>query len=295
MRISDFFKKKQNQQSLNTNDENTTITFPNNEETIAILTDEIESFFPQSGRWARSCYSRPTELTKSALPCHLTNTKWMAELMAKELLSKGKVVRVQDIENFLETSERFQELRHNYELEIVKWQIDYMRNDGEGYLLPKGHDEISFLTNPNIAELFRESVVRTLSAIGISRASIEEGLERNSAMWLESYLRRGFANAFEPTFYYYGSPDPASEQFKKDWLKLKRHTYYTQHKKAVDLFNDNAATMRFSQAEVARLYRAVPAQSVTRRQQICDWQKQVGLDPTATPPYPLHTEEESSF
>ena len=294
MGIFDIFKKKQKDTLIQDADLGQVVNFPKQAETETILTKELESLFPTTGRWGRSCYTRSTELEKRFLPCHLYNTTWIAKLMSNQLLDKGYVISDSTIKKFLDSSETFQKLRHYYEQEIVKWQIDFMRNDGEGFLIPNGYDEMSFLTDPNVAELFRASVIKTLTAIGLNESAVEEGLERNSDMWLESYLKKGFSNAFEPVMYYYGQPMPVDECFRENWLKLKKHQYYSKHKDVVEKFNDNAENMKLAYEEVRYLYQVVPAQSVLRRQQIDAWKKYTGVEESYGQPHSFD-DDESSF
>lgn len=96
------------------------------EEISAILNKEIETFFP-----------------------------WLSKLFEQKLANKGIEIPAQKIQQFMEKSEIFDELRHNYELKIVHWQITYMKDGGSGWLMPKGYDDFSLLVRSDVDKIFR--------------------------------------------------------------------------------------------------------------------------------------------
>ena len=267
MSIFDFLRrKKEIQQNEKYNHPGYT-RIPGEEYQEQILAEEIEKFFPDNGWWTRGCFSRSKELSKSNMPCHLRDNNWLANYLQDILLDKGIYITVPVIRNFMEKSPRFEELRHNYELEIVRWQIDWMRHDGDGWLIPKGYDDFSLMLSSDAVEIFRGGVVKTLTAIGMDEEVIEEGIEKNAHLFREKYIRQGFSNEYDP-IYYYHLPIPINEEHRENWLKAKRYEYYCKHKKSVDKYGTPHPDMLMKPEEVKELYDVLPAQNAAMRKLI---------------------------
>ena len=277
MGILDFFRrKKESKQNIPAEHPGYTRILDEKEQE-KILLEEIETFFPKNGRWRSDCFRKSDELIYWNLPCHLRDNKWMAQYLENKFLNKGLLIPAPAIQEFMDNSDRFNELRHNYELEIVRWQIDWMRNDGEGWLIPKGYDDLSIMISPDAVEIFRGGVVRTLTAIGMDLEVVEEGIEKNADMFRERYILAGFRNEFEPVLYHHGFPEPVDEEHKQNWLKAKRYEYYCKHKQSVDKYGEPHPDMLITSEELKNLYDVLPAQNVARRKVIKEW-RAIALD-----------------
>ena len=99
----------------------------------------IENFFPESGIWYSNCFLTAQEVDRSNLPCHLRNNLWMSRLMKSE--NHWILVRDTTIKEYLDGSELFSNLRHDYELRIVEWQTKHQLNDGEGWIINDQYQE----------------------------------------------------------------------------------------------------------------------------------------------------------
>lgn len=271
MGILDFFRRKKESDKVKPSEHPGHTRILDEKEQEKILLEEIETFFPTNGRWGSNCFRKSNELKYWNLPCHLRDNKWMAQYLENKFLNKGLLIPAPAIQDFLDSSDRFNELRHNYELEIVRWQIDWMRNDGEGWLIPKGYDDFSIKISPDAVEIFRGGVVRTLTAIGMDLEVVEEGIEKNADMFRERYILAGFRNEFEPVLYHHGSPAPVDEEHKQNWLKAKRYEYYCKHKQSVDKYGEPHPDMLITSEELKNLYNVLPAQNVARRKVIEEW------------------------
>ena len=273
MGILDFFRKKKELENKTSNEHPGYTVIAEEKEQFRILSEEIETFFPTNGRWGSNCFSKSNELRYGNMPCHLRDNKWMAQYLENQLLNKGLYIPAPTIKEFMDNSDRFNELRHNYELEIVRWQINWMRNGGEGWLIPKGYDDFSLMFNADAVEIFRAGVVRTLRAIGMDAEVIEEGIEKNAEMFRERYINKGFANEFEPVLYRHGSPASADETHKQNWLKAKRYEYYCKHKQSVDKYGVPHPDMLITPEELRNIYEVLPAQNDARKKVIEEWRK----------------------
>lgn len=222
---------------------------------IETLEDFCKDFFPETGRWSNSCFEKPHEVRMSNLPCHLRDDKWLAKLIQKQCnLEEFEFAKIL---KFVRTSTLFNKLRHNYELEIVKWQIEWMKNGGEGWVCDDAYGgDIAFLT-PMCDFAFRKGVVDTLSAIGMNLDVIEEGLETYSYLWRDFFMERAFSNQFEPIYYSItgdnGDLNPTDEVHKYNWLKLRRYQYYLEHKNSVDKYGSATPDMLMNEDEAREI------------------------------------------
>ena len=287
MGLFDRFKKKKiekvSSEDLEPVYENTSKGL-NKEDAFVILNEEVKGLFPETGIWYSSCFKRPNEISKMYLPCHLRDSSWLAKYFQEKLADKKIYVPSRFVKEFVETSPEFAEARHNYELEIVKWQINWMRGGGEHWLMPKGFDEFSLLFSPDVDVMFRGGVVKTLTAIGMDREVIEEGIEKNAGLWRRSYMLSGFRHEFEPIVYFKGSPKPASEEFKENWLALREFKYYVEHGKSVDKYSEPTPYMLLNLQQVRELEEVVKKQAAERKAFVKAWEQNT--------PYRTYTPQE---
>ena len=244
------------------------------EEFNSILNDVINNFFPSTGEWKPSCFSRPNETLQS----NLRNNK----LLAKMILYKANLAQeyYKKVLDFINNSDLFKEKVHEYEQTIVKWQIEFIMNNGENWITDKklGGDFCMMMPDCDIA--FRKGVRDTLLAIGLDKEAIEEGLEKNARMWRDIYIEKAFRNKFEPIicdFYVdFGfdsspverkpfEPLPAvSLEHKQAWIRMRKYEYYCEHKESVVLYGDVEPDMLLTQEELSYLKSYLDIEEVKR-------------------------------
>ncbi len=235
------------------------------EELNAILEDAIKNLFPKDGLWFSCCFTKSDTYEFRFLPCHLRDNNWLAKTIQAH--NNLKYISYDKILNFINNSELFNELRHNYELEIVRWQIDWMINDGEGWIVDMEMGGSYYIRTEVCDIAFRKGIVATLSAIGMNKEVIEEGIEKNAGMWREFFMNKAFKNKFDDFFYFFEGP---SEEHKKNWLKYRKYEYYCDHKKSVDLYglsqnyNDLSEAIQMTPEEVKELKKVLEKQNKDR-------------------------------
>lgn len=240
---------------------------------FAILEAEIKDFFPDTGHWYSTCFRRPREVAYCNLPCHLRDNTWMSQLLHKKLIDKGIYIRRNTIQGFLNMSENFKKLRHEYELKIVQWQIKWIISGGENWLLPDGYDEFSLLCSDKVENLYRGGVKKTLKAIGMDEEVIEEGLEKYSDIWRDGAMRTSFNHLYQPVMYLVGSPKAADEEHRKNWIADREYQYYQAHKQVVDKYGTKTPAMFMSPERHAKLLAVLEKQNEQRRKEIDEWRK----------------------
>ena len=225
----------------------------NDEELNDILINTINNFFPSTGWWGSNCFNRPNDILQS----NLRNNK----LLAKKILSAANLAPgyYNKVLEFINSSDLFKQKVYEYEQEIVKWQIDWMKNGGENWICDEnlGGDLCLMLPQCDIA--FRKGVVDTLIAMGLNKDAIEEGLERNAKMWRNLFIERAFRVKYEPiTLNLFGDKDfeplPAADlEHKEAWIKMRKYEYYCEHKKSVDLYGSIDPEMLLTKEEIINL------------------------------------------
>lgn len=210
------------------------------------------NFFPKEGNWSSSCFNKSRVLVKNNLPCHLRNNEWLAKMLIKD--QNLNSYSYEEVLNFVENSELFNMLRASYEQEIVKWQINYMKKGGEGWLCDEKYGGEMVFLSPICDIGFRDGIVKTLTSIGMNRYAIEEGIEKYSSIWRDFFMEQAFNNEFDPVFCYFdeldSKPDP---EHKKNWLKMRKYEYYQNNKESVDKYGIVEPDMIMSEKELIDL------------------------------------------
>ena len=198
---------------------------------------------------------------------------WLSKLIAKSIANDHLLhIHYLQVYEFILKSERFDELRHEYELEIVRWQIDWMRNGGENWIMPKGFGDTSMLFSPDCDKCFRGGVVETLRAIDININVIEEGIEKYSNMWKDKYMALAFNHKYDPIGYLRKIKlEPADESHIANWIKLRKYQYYQEHKEFVDKYGTK--DIELSEQEAKVLKETLNKQNEERLKLIEEWQK----------------------
>ena len=218
-----------------------------------ILDKATIKFFPKEGIWYNNCFKKSKTIHMKNLPCNLRDYEWLAMMLRDN--QKLYFLSVNRIYQYVATSKFFEEKRHEYELEIVKWQINWMKNDGEGWICRNEYGSDCGILMPTCDLWFRKGIVDTLMAIDIDLDAIEEGIEKHADLWRDSYMEKAFNNKFEQIFYLSEAErvSSASEEHKEKWLKMRRYQYYQNHKDSVDKYGVVSDDMKMSQEEVEKL------------------------------------------
>lgn len=212
------------------------------------LENASKDFFPQTGRWVSSCFYQPMDYEMANLPCHLRDNRWLSKMFQKQ--EQLEEFDITEIYEFICNSDIFQHQRHAYELRIVSWQINYMLNNGENWLVDENYGGDFFMFYPTCDLAFRKGIVDTLKAIGIDYEVIEEGIEKNSSLWQDRYMQLAFYNQFNSEL-----PEAMLEdkEYFSKWMQLRKYNYYQQHKEAVDKYGNITPEMQLSDEDVVGL------------------------------------------
>lgn len=237
----------------------------------------LKDFFPKEGIWRNNCFDRDERILESNLPCHLRNIDWLTSLIVKkyDLSSLGEDI----IKEYIRNSSYFNQLRSEYEQRIIKWQINWMMNDGNNWIV----DSDFYLFSPMCDYMFRKGIVDTLSAIGMNIDAIEEGIEKNADIWRNSHMNLAFYNEFYPVNHYLLAKqddekleEPNSE-FKEAWLKYRKYQYYQEHKESVDKYGTPTPEMLITPEEAKKLALSLEKMSLERYQEIEEYNKRKEL------------------
>ena len=257
------------------------------DEVIKKLEEATLDFFPKTGIWYSSCFKKSKELNINNLPCHLRDNMWLAKMMKKSQKLNG--ISINRILQFIKTSSLFKEKRHEYEQIIVKWQIDYMKNGGEGWSVDEEYGGDFCLHTESCDKAFRKGIVDTLSSIGINKDAIEEGIEKNKDMWRDKYMSLAFENqygGFFPIPYFLlgleeipkdkeiKELEPVDQEFKNNWIKMRKYEYYQNHKESVDRYGIVETDMILSNEEAEKMNEYLQRKHIERKNQIDEYKEQ---------------------
>lgn len=243
------------------------------DELNAKLNEIIVNFFPEEGEWYSSCFKKPKTFIGDSLPCNLRDNEWIADYMIirYELISEYREYIIE----FLNNSELFKQLRHEYELRIVQWQIEYMLNDGENWIIDNEYGGELYIFNPNCDKAFRKGIVDTLTAIGMDKEVIEEGIEKYRHLWHEVYTRLAFKNLYCCDGVEYYNFETSLEEHYEKWLKIRMLDYYLEHKESVDKYGGIAPGYYIDPVDEVQLRIWLGEQHEKRRNYIEEFRKNV--------------------
>jgi len=237
-------------------------------EIVEILDKVTDNFFPKNGKWYSHCFKKPNDLVIANLPCHLRDVDWLVKVFSKNIPH----ISEEFIKKYILTSVYFDTKRKEYEQEIVSWQIDWMNNGGENWIVDSNLGGELYMFSPHCAEAFRKGILDTLLAIGMDRDAIEEGIEKNSYKWRKKYIELAFSNMYNPIFYQPNLPQPSQEHFEK-WVKIQLYQYYQQHKDSIDKYGEILPEMKMSDLEVIELREWLENEHKKRLDQIEEWKE----------------------
>ena len=233
------------------------------------LNNIANKFFPKNGGWRGDCFNKEhhKKYDMIYLPCNLNNNEWLVEMFNKEIPEFPKEI----IEVYIETNPYFEKKRREYEQEIVKWQIEYMNNGGDGWIC---NDDF-FMFNPDCDKVFRDGIYKTLTAINMDEERVEEGIEKNRDLWLEKWIKSAFDAIYDPIWYKLGHDNlpNVNEEHYKLWRKLRLYEYYNNHKNSIDKYGTLLDEMIMTDEEVEELKEKLDIEDFKRRKIIEKYRK----------------------
>lgn len=239
-------------------------------EIYKLLDEKCIEFFPETGHWSISCFKRPNDINPKYFPCHTRDDEWLSQMFQ----SKFEIfhLSLSFIKQYIQQSEIFQKVRHDYEQKIVEWQIDWMNSGGGHWIADEklGGDLYMFSSKCDIA--FRKGIVDTLKKIGMPIDAIEEGIEKNSNKWRENHMSCAFGNVYDQISYSI-NPNPPKRievdpEFKAAWMKKRLYEYYQNHKNSVDKYGEVLPEMRMSNEEIIELDKYLDIKGQERLEQL---------------------------
>lgn len=239
------------------------------EEVIRENMEEATNIFPETGEWSSYCFQRADELEEVNLPCHLHDDAWLSRYIVKT--NEGPMLDTKAVLEYLKSSNSFNQRRHDYELTIVKWQIEWNLKGKARWVHDGKIDYDSLLDMEDCDLVFRQGVIDTLVAIGLSKDVVEEGLERFAYIWQEPVMLAAYRNQ---TMALRENCDDSIEdavlgiddEYLESWLKLRKYDYYHDHINAVQTYGvDVGSDLTEEEAKILREYLDFRLRVIKRR------------------------------
>ncbi len=238
-------------------------------EAYTLLDQKCNSFFPATGEWYSCCFQKSNDINPFFFPCHTRDCEWLAYMMQSKF--KLYYLPTSFIEKYIQQSVLFQKARHDYEQKIVKWQIDWMNNDGENWLVDKSLGGEFFEFSPKCDIAFRKGIVDTLTAIGMPLDAIEEGIEKNYPKWRNKYMTYAFRNIYYPISFNISSfneEEKIDYELQRAWLRKRLYEYYQEHKDSVDKYGIVLSEMKMTEEELKKLDEYIAIKEKERLEQL---------------------------
>jgi|GEM_PF-6728667 len=167
-------------------------------------------------------------------------------------------IRFSHVKKFVETDAVFDQERNNYEEDLVRAQIKFMMHDNKPngllmhsaynhannqFLLVKDFDVQSIHKEPNADKVFRNTVVKAMSQLGIDQHSVEVGLEKHADLWRDQMMTQAYYNQYplqpenENAVNDEGINEVVNvmrEGFKDTWLRARKGKYFEDNQNILE-------------------------------------------------------------
>lgn len=203
------------------------------------LDKQTKNFFPKTGEYDSSKLDEKEKLAIENMPFNICDDDWIVSMFIKHV---GYAINDENIElvsSYIKESPIFNKRRYDYSLEIVKYQIQYMMDpDSDWFGDPEYGNGMMFFSEDYDKE-FRESIVLALHSIGLDDDIIEDGIDTNLDIWLDTCVEATFYNNHYPVTGEMLFSDKeidysdCDEEYKEKWMKLRKHEYYMDHKESL--------------------------------------------------------------
>lgn len=173
-------------------------------------------------------------LHKNNIVRHLRDDEYITRL----LLKFHENIPYTRIYEFVKTNQELHNLIEEYEQKVIKTYLLNFIN----YI-----EEEQYELN-DLEELFRQSVINNLMALGINKISIEKCLEENIDLWFNECLEKTYNYKFN-----YDETNEESRLHKLYFYKMKKYIYYQRHQYVVILFGKITPEMLMTDEEAKQL------------------------------------------
>lgn len=160
------------------------------------------------------------------------------EFLTRILLKFHENITYTKIYNFVKTNQELHELIEEYEQKVIKTYLLNFIN----------HIEAEEYELNDLEELFRQSVINNLMALGLNKISIERCLEENLDLWFNTCLEKSYNELFT-----YDETNEESRLHKLYFYKMKRYIYYQKHQYIVILYGKITPEMQMTEDEAKEL------------------------------------------
>lgn len=173
-------------------------------------------------------------LHKNNIVRHLRDDEYLTRL----LLKFHEDIPYTRIYEFVKTNQELHNLIEEYEQKVIKTYLLNFIN----------HIEEEQYELDDLDELFRQSVINNLMALGINKISIEKCLEENIDLWFNECLEKTYNYKFN-----YDETNEESRLHKLYFYKMKKYVYYQRHQYVVILFGKISPEMLMTEEEAKEL------------------------------------------
>lgn len=171
---------------------------------------------------------------KSNIVSHLRDEEFITRL----LLKFHEEIPYTKIYNFVKRNKDLHKLINQYEQHVILTYLNYFKQHIK-------NEELELL---ELEEIFRQSIINNLTALGINKIAIERCLEENLDLWFNECVEHSFNKLFN-----YEEETEQSYYHKLYFTKMKKYIYYQRHKYIVELYGTVTPEMMMTEEEAKEL------------------------------------------
>ncbi len=207
------------------------------------------------------------------LPFHTRDNRWLAKYTAQIVKPANANIKLADVKNFVAHANAFDHARNQYELDLVKAQIQYLmepEHTPNGLMMLSPHEVLNKRPQPkkDACENFRAKIIRAMRILGLDPHNIEVGLETNANLWRKQTMEQAFVNYYE-NFSKFRQNEldqriadrrtswkelmRQEQQYRAIWVKLREYRYYFDHQPIIDELGTATDNMKMSTDEAFQL------------------------------------------
>ncbi len=151
------------------------------------------------------------------------------------------------VKKYVQISPKFKAKRSEFEQAVVMAYIqNWTANNCANDFYCKQEQKWAMSCSVDFDKGFRNKVKNAMQFLNIRDESIEAGIERTARYWRKDAMKLAFQNNYKKTFrkeYNFNTTDAKAKSYMNQWLALREHEYFNEHKVSVQKYGRPTKSM----------------------------------------------------